>query len=78
MYIFYVAGYILTVVLAELVIQPLNHSVVFLKEKDIFLTNDVWRIVIDVYMSSYEDAVATVQADIISLEGHRKRVYVKF
>jgi len=76
-YIFYVAGYILTVVLAKLVIQPLNHSVVFLKE-DIFLTNDVWRIVIDVYMSSYEDAVATVQADIISLEGHRKRVYVKF
>jgi len=45
---------------------------VFLKEKDIFLANDVWRIVIDVDMSAYEDAVATVKADIISFEGQRK------
>jgi len=38
---------------------------VFLKEKDIFLTNDVWRIVIEVDMSAYKDAVATVKAEII-------------
>jgi len=44
-----------------------------LKEKDIFLTNDVWRIVIDIDMSGYEDAVATVKADIISFEGHKKK-----
>ena len=64
--------YILTVVLAELIIKPLNHSVVILKEKDIFLTNDVWRILIDVDMSIYEVAVATAKADIISFGGHRK------
>jgi len=45
---------------------------VILKEKDIFLTNDVWRILIDVDMSIYEVAVATAKADIISFGGHRK------
>ena len=64
----------MTVVLAELSIQPLNRSVVFLKQKDIFLTNDAWRIAIDVDMSSYEEAVATVKADLISLEGQRKEL----
>jgi len=47
---------------------------VFLKQKDIFLTNDAWRIAIDVDMSSYEEAVATVKADLISLEGQRKEL----
>ena len=70
----YVAGYFLTVVPAELSIQPLNRSVVFLKEKDIFLTNDAWHIAIDVDMSAYEEAVATVKADLILLEGHRKEL----
>jgi len=71
---FYVAGYFLTVLLAELSIQPLNRSVVFLKEKDIFLTNDAWRIAIDVDMSTYEEAVATIKANLILLEGHRKEL----
>ena len=46
----------------------------FLKEKDIFLTNDAWRIAIDVDMSAYEEAVATIKADLILLEGHRKEL----
>ena len=46
----------------------------FLKEKDIFFTNDVWSIAIDVDTSAYEEAVATVKADLILLEGHRKEL----
>ena len=45
----------------------------FLKE-DIFLTNDAWHIAIDVDMSAYEEAVATIRADLILLEGHRKEL----
>jgi len=45
---------------------------VFLKGKDIFLTNDAWRIAIDVDMSTYEEAVASTKADLILFEGHRK------
>ena len=74
MYKFYVAEYLLTVVLAELSIQPLNRSVVFLIEKDIFLTNDAWLIAIYVDMSAYEEAVAIINADMILLEGHSKEL----
>jgi len=42
-----------------------------LKEKDIFLTNDAWRIAIDVDMSTYEEAVGSITADLILLEGHK-------
>jgi hypothetical protein len=51
---------------------------VFLKEKDIFLTNDAWRIAIDVDMSAYEEAVATIKANLILLEGHRKELASNF
>ena len=46
----------------------------FLKEKDIFLTNDARRIVMDVDTSAYENAAVTVIANIISLEGHKKEL----
>jgi len=45
---------------------------VFLKGKDITLTSDAWRIAIDVDISAYEEGVALVKADILSLEGNRK------
>ena len=60
--------------LADLSIQPVNRSVIFLKEKDITLTKGAWRIAIDVDMNAYEGAVASIKADIISLEGHRKEL----
>lgn len=44
----------------------------FLKGKDITLTSDAWRIAIDVDISAYEEGVALVKADILSLEGNRK------
>ena len=59
--------------LADVVLQPINRSVIFLKEKDITLTNGAWRIANDVDVSAYEEAVATVKADIISMKGHRKK-----
>jgi hypothetical protein len=39
---------------AELFVQTLTHSVAFLKEKHITLTNDAWRVAIDCDMSPYE------------------------
>ena len=43
-----------------------------MKGKDITLTSDAWRIAIDVDISAYEEGVALVKADILSLEGNRK------
>jgi hypothetical protein len=45
-----------------------------LKQKDIFLTNGAWRIAINVDMSAYQQAVATIEAELVLLEGHRKEL----
>jgi hypothetical protein len=49
-------------------IQPLNHSVAFLKEKQIILSDDAWRIVINLNISAYEDAIATIRTYTLSIE----------
>jgi hypothetical protein len=42
--ILYVTGFLLNLVVAEPFVQPLNHTVEFLKEKEIIFTSDTWRI----------------------------------
>jgi hypothetical protein len=49
-------------------VQPLNHSVILLKEFDIFLTSDTWRIALDFNLSTYYEVISTVKADIFSVE----------
>jgi hypothetical protein len=44
--------------------NPLNHSMIFLKTKDIIMTNDVWRIVLDLNLRPYEDIISTLRRDL--------------
>jgi hypothetical protein len=57
----------LSIVVAEPFVQPLNHSVILLKESDIFLS-DTWRIALDFNLSMYYKVISTVKADIFSVE----------
>ena len=41
---------------------------VLLKESDIFLTSDTWRIALDFNLSTYYEVISTVIADIFSVE----------
>jgi len=41
--------------------QPLNNSVIFLKETDFILTNDAWCIAIDIDISTYQEIVCYCQ-----------------
>ena len=41
---------------------------VLLKESDIFLTSDTWRIALDFNLSTYYEIISTVKADIFSVE----------
>jgi hypothetical protein len=43
---------------------------VFLKETDIFLAYDSWRIAIEI--DPYEEAISTVRADLLAVEQRRK------
>jgi hypothetical protein len=74
---FCVTGYILNLVLAESfksVVQPLNSSVVFLKESDIILTNDAWNVAICINISTYHEAICSIRADLLLVE-HSKQEY---
>ena len=51
---------------------------VFLKEKDVILTNDVWRIAVQFDIGPYEEVISTSKEDLLTVEGQKKRVYVYF
>jgi hypothetical protein len=54
------------------IIQPLNHSVAFLKQTDIILTSDTWRAVVDIESSTYSDTISTVKSDLLLIESQKK------
>jgi len=47
------------------IIQPLNHAVLFLKETDVILTNDEWRVALNIDLSTYHNITATVKSDLL-------------
>jgi uncharacterized membrane protein len=74
----YVSGLLLCYVGAEVVNSPLNHSVLFVKEKDVIFTSDYWNIIVNynlivsllpnnVFMY-YEMIQAAILADLHSLK----------
>jgi hypothetical protein len=46
-------------------IHPTNNSVLFLKEKDVILTNDRWRVAIDLDTSRYEDVISSIRSQLM-------------
>ena len=58
--------------LAELLIQPLNNSVLFLKEAAIVLSRDDWRIAVDCDISGYYKTVSAIKTDLLTVERQRK------
>ena len=72
----YVPGFILSqlatcLVAASLLIQPLNHSLIFLKEKDV-LTSDAWRVAVNLETGLYEEAVSTIEGDLLLVEKQKR------
>ena len=49
----------------------MNKSVVFLEDRNIIITNDAWRVAIELDTQVYEDAIAIVRNDLASV--HRER-----
>jgi hypothetical protein len=58
----------------ESLIQPLNNSVVFAKESDILLTNDAWRIAIDLDTSKYHEIISTIGDDLLIVESQKQEL----
>ena len=53
-------------------IQPLNHTAIFLKETDIILTSDTWRIVLHVNLSRCTDAISIIRSDLLLVEQQKR------
>ena len=51
-------------VTTEVEIQPINQSVVFLRERENFVTNDAWRVVLELNTSIYTEAILTIREDL--------------
>jgi len=45
-------------------IEPINNSVVFLKQEDIVLTDDAWHVTAELNVNPYEEAVLTIRNDL--------------
>ena len=48
---------------AEPRVQPLNQSVIFLRDRDVILSSDVWQVALNLNLSAYEDVLATLKSD---------------
>ena len=59
----YVSGMLVCTLGAEVTNSPLNHRVVFVKDKDVILTNDYWQIIVNFHLSAYEDVTTTLRED---------------
>jgi hypothetical protein len=53
-------------------VRPSNRSVIFLKEKDAILTNDVWHITVYFSVDPYEVAISTIKEDLLTVEEQKK------
>jgi len=53
-------------------IQHVNNSVTFLKEKNVILTNDHWRVAIDLDTSRYEDVISSIRGDLMVVSKQQK------
>jgi hypothetical protein len=69
----YVSGLLMCYVGAEVINSPLNHSVLFVKEKDLILTSDYWKIIVNFDLMPYEDVITTLREDLRQLKEATRR-----
>ena len=68
----YVAGILLCTIVAAQIVQPLDHAVLFLKETEVTLSDDEWRILLRIDLTMYHDIISTVKADLLLVEQRKK------
>ena len=60
---------------AEVINTPLNHSVFFVKDKNVILTSDYWRIVVNFDLTAYQDETSILREDLSRIEDTDKRTF---
>jgi hypothetical protein len=60
------------------IVQPLDRAVLFLKETEVTLSDDEWRILLSINLSTYHDIISTVKSDLLLVEQQRQAFVVTF
>jgi hypothetical protein len=68
----YVTGLFLSANIVAQIVQPIDHAVLFLKETDVVVLSDLWRVVLHIDLSTYHDIIATVNSDLLLIEQQRQ------
>ena len=69
----FVSGVIASTTEPEVINTPLNGSVAFLKNKDIFVTSDYWKILVNFEFAAYEEAITMLRDSMSELKGIANR-----
>jgi hypothetical protein len=69
----YVSELLLWYVGAEVINTPLNHRVLFVKEKDMIFTSDYWKIIVNFDLMPYEGVTTTLREDLRELKEATRR-----
>jgi mannitol-specific phosphotransferase system IIBC component len=59
---------------AQLVLKLLRHSVVFVKDVDVILTIDYWRVVVNFVLTAFEVVVTTLHEDLARVKELARRM----
>ena len=70
----YAAGILLSTVVAAQIVQPLVHEVLFLKETEVTLPDDEWRILLRIDLSRYHDIISTVKSYLLLTEQRKQAI----
>jgi hypothetical protein len=69
----YASGLLMCYVGAEVIYSPLNHSVLFVKEKDLILTSDYWMIIVNFDLLPDEDVITTLREELREMKEATRR-----
>jgi hypothetical protein len=64
----YVSGFLGCVIGSEVVNRPLNGSVTFVKQGDIYISSDHWKIVVNFDLAVYDELITLLREDIKDLQ----------
>jgi hypothetical protein len=53
----------MSVVTASVRVQPINSTVVYLKEREVILSNDAWRVAIVISPGTYEETASIIRTE---------------
>jgi len=64
----YVSGILARPIEAEIVNTPLNGSVTFMKDTEVYVSSDFWRLVIHFGFTTFEEAIATLRLGVSAIQ----------